>query len=95
MCHSQAKEKVTIVGSGNWGSAIAKIIGRNVLDRDEFDDEVRMWVYEEQVDGKNLTEIINSEHENVKYLPVSTSSKLAARAYWSSLSPFAPRVLFV
>ena len=61
---------MTIVGSGNWGSAIAKIIGRNVLDRDEFDDEVRMWVYEEQVDGKNLTEIINSEHENVKYLPV-------------------------
>merc|ERR1740138_1802523 len=64
-----AKEKVTIVGSGNWGSAIAKIIGRNVLDRDEFDDEVKMWVYEEQVDGKNLTEIINTEHENVKYLP--------------------------
>ena len=67
--NSQAKEKVTIVGSGNWGSAIAKIIGRNVLDREEFDDEVRMWVYEEQVDGKNLTEIINTDHENVKYLP--------------------------
>ena len=65
---------MTIVGSGNWGSAIAKIIGRNVLDRDEFDDEVRMWVYEEQVDGKNLTEIINSEHENVKYLPVSAQA---------------------
>merc|ERR1719478_804336 len=64
-----AKEKVTIVGSGNWGSAIAKIIGRNVLDREEFDDEVRMWVYQEQVDGKNLTDIINTEHENVKYLP--------------------------
>lgn len=28
-----------------------------------------MWVYEEQVDGKNLTEIINQQHENVKYLP--------------------------
>merc|ERR1719235_1155064 len=64
-----AKEKVTIVGSGNWGSAIAKIIGRNVLDRDEFDNEVRMWVYQEQIDGKNLTDIINTEHENVKYLP--------------------------
>ena len=61
---------MTIVGSGNWGSAIAKIIGRNVLERDEFDDEVRMWVYQEQVDGKNLTDIINTEHENVKYLPV-------------------------
>ncbi|MBN3307400.1 GPDA dehydrogenase, partial [Amia calva] len=28
-----------------------------------------MWVYEEMVDGKKLTEIINTEHENVKYLP--------------------------
>merc|ERR1719310_2334314 len=65
----QAKEKVAIVGSGNWGSAIAKIIGRNVLAIDNFDDEVNMWVYEEVVDGKNLTEIINTEHENVKYLP--------------------------
>ena len=50
--------------------AIAKIIGRNVLDREGFDSEVKMWVFEEQVDGKNLTEIINTEHENVKYLPV-------------------------
>ena len=41
-----------------------------MLDRDEFDDEVKMWVYQEQVDGKNLTDIINTEHENVKYLPV-------------------------
>merc|ERR1719487_608380 len=64
-----AKEKVTIIGSGNWGSAIAKIVGRNVLERDEFDDEVKMWVFQEQVDGKNLTDIINTEHENVKYLP--------------------------
>ena len=60
---------MAIIGSGNWGSAIAKIIGRNVLGRDEFDDEVKMWVFQEQVDGKNLTDIINSEHENVKYLP--------------------------
>ena len=28
-----------------------------------------MWVYEELIDGKKLTEIINTEHENVKYLP--------------------------
>jgi len=64
----QSKEKVAIIGSGNWGSAIAKIIGRNVLTKEDYDDEVRMWVFEEQVDGRNLTEIINTEHENVKYL---------------------------
>ena len=57
----RSREKVCLVGSGNWGSAIAKIIGRNVLDRDGFDSEVKMWVYEEQIDGKNLTEIINTE----------------------------------
>lgn len=28
-----------------------------------------MFVYEEQIDGRNLSEIINTEHENVKYLP--------------------------
>ena len=39
-----------------------------MLDRDQFDDEVTMWVFQESVDGKNLTDIINTEHENVKYL---------------------------
>ena len=25
-----------------------------------------MWVFEEEVNGRKLTEIINTEHENVK-----------------------------
>ena len=28
-----------------------------------------MWVFEEDVGGRKLTEIINETHENVKYLP--------------------------
>lgn len=28
-----------------------------------------MWVFEEIIEGKKLTEIINETHENVKYLP--------------------------
>jgi glycerol-3-phosphate dehydrogenase (NAD+) len=28
-----------------------------------------MWVYEEKINGENLTDIINTRHENVKYLP--------------------------
>ena len=35
---------------------------------DEFDETVSMWVYEEMVEGRKLTEIINTDHENVKYL---------------------------
>ncbi|XP_051949446.1 glycerol-3-phosphate dehydrogenase [NAD(+)], cytoplasmic-like isoform X2 [Xyrauchen texanus] len=61
--------KVCIVGSGNWGSAIAKIIGHNVKASNRFDPLVKMWVYEEMIDGRKLTEIINTDHENVKYLP--------------------------
>ncbi|KAI2810526.1 hypothetical protein RDWZM_002517 [Blomia tropicalis] len=65
---SQTK-RVAIIGSGNWGSAIAKIVGANTAKFPHFENEVRMYVYEEMVDGKKLSEIINTEHENVKYLP--------------------------
>ncbi|XP_006004372.1 glycerol-3-phosphate dehydrogenase [NAD(+)], cytoplasmic [Latimeria chalumnae] len=61
--------RVCIIGSGNWGSAIAKIIGRNAAGSNRFDPIIKMWVFEEIINGKKLTEIINTEHENVKYLP--------------------------
>ncbi|TKR57625.1 hypothetical protein L596_030303 [Steinernema carpocapsae] len=65
-----APKKVTIVGSGNWGSAIARIVGQTTKQNpNDFDPHVRMWVFEEMVDGKKLSEIINTQHENVKYLP--------------------------
>ena len=64
------REKVCLVGSGNWGSAIARIIGANTAAHPEtFEREIQMWVFEEVVGGKKLTEIINTTHENVKYLP--------------------------
>ncbi|TGZ76768.1 NAD-dependent glycerol-3-phosphate dehydrogenase [Ascodesmis nigricans] len=79
------KHKVTVIGSGNWGSAISKIIGENTLAHPYlFEPEVKMWVYEEdyQVPSSHpkyspsehskpqkLTALINSLHENVKYLP--------------------------
>lgn len=66
---AQTSKKVAIVGSGNWGSAIARIVGKTAIECPEFQSEVKMWVFEEKVNGRNLTEIINTEHENVKYLP--------------------------
>jgi len=52
------------------GSVVAKIVGYNVLARPEkFVREVPMYVYEEMIEGRKLTEIINTQHENVKYLP--------------------------
>jgi glycerol-3-phosphate dehydrogenase (NAD+) len=72
---SEQLEKVCIVGSGNWGSAIATLVGRNCERLPYFESVVNMWVFEEevQVDDtgsmQKLTEVINTRHENVKYLP--------------------------
>lgn len=37
--------------------------------KEKFNPEVKMYMYEEMIDGRKLTEIVNTEHENVKYLP--------------------------
>lgn len=69
--HEVAYEsKVTVVGSGNWGSVAAKLIASNTRRLSTFHDEVRMWVYEETLpSGEKLTDVINRANENVKYLP--------------------------
>lgn len=63
-------DKVCIVGSGNWGSAISKIIGNNVARFPNiFHPTVSMWVYEENFQERLLSEWINTFHVNQKYLP--------------------------
>mmetsp|Transcript_41494 Transcript_41494/g.83167 ORF Transcript_41494/g.83167 Transcript_41494/m.83167 type:complete len:366 (-) Transcript_41494:362-1459(-) len=61
-------EKIAMVGSGNFGSALVRILGRNATRHDIFDNEVKMYVHEEMIDGVPLTKIINETNENVKYL---------------------------
>lgn len=52
------------------GSAIAKIVGANVTKYNNiFETRVTMYVYEEIINNEKLTDIINTLHENVKYLP--------------------------
>jgi glycerol-3-phosphate dehydrogenase (NAD+) len=89
------RHKVTVVGSGNWGSTISKIVAENTKEHpDIFEEEVQMWVYEEEVTipedsphydpsigdkPQKLTHIINKYHENVKYLPgIKLPSNLVA-----------------
>lgn len=48
------------------------ILARNVKRFEHYEDVVSMWVYEEIVNGRKLTEIINTEHRNVQYLPKHT-----------------------
>jgi len=73
---SENKRIVCVIGAGNWGSTAAKIIGENIMSgdaKDYFEPEVRMWVLDEKIpqdDGSTrmLSEIINTDHENVKFL---------------------------
>lgn len=63
------KHSIALFGSGNWGSALAKILGRNVLQYPSlFEPQVKMWVYEEIVGNEKLSEIINTRHENIKFV---------------------------
>ena len=57
-------EKITIIGCGNWGSAISKVIGNNLPN-----NIINLWVHEEIFEGEKLSSIINQTRENKKYLP--------------------------
>jgi glycerol-3-phosphate dehydrogenase (NAD+) len=61
--------KVSIIGGGNFGTAMACLIGRNI-DTQAIPavSSVSLWVLEELHEGKKLSDIINSG-ENTKYLP--------------------------
>ncbi|EDV54160.1 uncharacterized protein LOC6555194 [Drosophila erecta] len=62
------KLKVCIIGAEGWGSAIAAAVSNNVLVGD-FDSRVHLYVSDEMIRDTALSEIINTRHENVKYLP--------------------------
>lgn len=54
------QERVVVIGSGNWGTTVAKMVGHNVSKKpDVFNPEVRMWVHEENVGGRKLSTVIN------------------------------------
>ncbi|KAF6254612.1 HAD-like domain-containing protein [Scenedesmus sp. NREL 46B-D3] len=72
LIESLKRYTVAMIGSGAWACAAMHIVAQNCLAydvADEFVDDVRMWVYEEEFQGSKLTELINTQHENPKYLP--------------------------
>jgi glycerol-3-phosphate dehydrogenase (NAD+) len=63
------RKKICFIGSGAWACAAAKLAAANAKRLDVFEEGVEMWVYEEDIDGRKLTEIINETSQNSKYLP--------------------------
>jgi glycerol-3-phosphate dehydrogenase (NAD+) len=64
------KSKVAVIGSGNWGTAVARRIAMNIKKNDLFESKgVKMWVFEEEVNNRLLSDVINQDHVNPKYLP--------------------------
>ncbi|MEW5301341.1 MAG: hypothetical protein WDW36_004205 [Sanguina aurantia] len=64
--------KVAMIGSGAWACAAARMVAQNVLSEatvGKFDPSVKMWVFQEEVEGRDLTDLINEQHVNQKYLP--------------------------
>lgn len=67
---TSAPFRIAVIGSGNWGTTIAKVVAENTAEKpDLFHNTVNMWVFDEKINDRLLTEIINTDHENVKYLP--------------------------
>lgn len=69
---SLPRHRVAMIGSGAWACAAVKLIAENTANPDNVDKyvpEVRMYTYEEEVEGRKLTELINERHENIKYMP--------------------------
>lgn len=64
--------KICVIGSGNFGSTVAKVLAENASEKELFDSKVVMWTFDEKIPDRNnqsIVDIINTEHENVKYLP--------------------------
>lgn len=63
-------KSVGIIGTGNWGTTIGFMVSKNVLKKSEiFNKEILIWGISEDFEGRNISELINTEHENKKYLP--------------------------
>uniref|UniRef100_A0A8R1IQH5 Glycerol-3-phosphate dehydrogenase [NAD(+)] n=1 Tax=Caenorhabditis japonica TaxID=281687 RepID=A0A8R1IQH5_CAEJA len=70
---NERRKKIAIVGGGNWGSAIACVVGKTVKKQsDVFQPIVSMYCRDSRKPGDkspSIADTINSTHENSKYLP--------------------------
>ncbi|KIY48770.1 NAD-dependent glycerol-3-phosphate dehydrogenase [Fistulina hepatica ATCC 64428] len=83
-------EKVAIIGSGSWGTALARVAAVNVAQQDGFHPEVLMWVRDPDECAR-----VNETHENARYLPgVDLPSNLVAVSSLADVVRPATLILF-
>lgn len=62
--------KVTVLGAGNFGTVVAKLVAENASRNLRFNSTVQLWTHQEILAGGNLlSDVINHSHENKIYLP--------------------------
>eukprot|EP01054_Gregarina_sp_Poly1_P003279 Gregarina_sp_Poly_1__3278@NODE_1938_length_3041_cov_149_372562_g1249_i0_p2_GENE_NODE_1938_length_3041_cov_149_372562_g1249_i0NODE_1938_length_3041_cov_149_372562_g1249_i0_p2_ORF_typecomplete_len410_score56_77NAD_Gly3P_dh_N/PF01210_23/2_1e47NAD_Gly3P_dh_C/PF07479_14/6_2e45F420_oxidored/PF03807_17/0_0022ApbA/PF02558_16/0_0016Rossmannlike/PF10727_9/0_077Rossmannlike/PF10727_9/5_8e03IlvN/PF07991_12/0_1IlvN/PF07991_12/2e03UDPG_MGDP_dh_N/PF03721_14/0_073NAD_binding_2/PF03446_15/0_13_NODE_1938_length_3 len=62
--------RIAVIGSGNWGTAVGLLVAENAQESYMFHTTVPLWVHDEkQSDGRMLSQHINEDHINSKYLP--------------------------
>ena len=65
--------RVLVVGGGSWGTTLARIAAERVRHNSahgQYIRTVKLWLKDEKMpDGRLLSESINDQHENKKYLP--------------------------
>lgn len=61
-------KKIAIIGNGNWGTTVAKVVASNIEKYLCFDEEVLFWVHEETYQNQKLSEYINAFKSNPIYL---------------------------
>lgn len=83
--------KIAVIGSGNWGSVVARNLARNVQLIPAAERKVKMWVHDE-----SLVRKINIDHMNEKYLPgVSLTENVVATSNMEECSNDADVLVFV
>lgn len=61
--------RISFVGSGFWSITTLLAVGENISSFEDYEKRILIWVFEEMVNRRKLTMLINKTRMNVKYLP--------------------------
>jgi len=91
---AQNRKRVAVVGSGSFGTAVSRLVSMNIKRRNqdmEYNEQVSLWVH-----SKELSQSINKDHINAKYLPkIALPASIEASSSLSEVLADADVLIFV